>query len=208
MASPSELARLLTLSAAGQPPDADGGLTVIEPPDERSVGVFAFTAHHIVSAPVDMSWVGSLLPAGDLSAPLNPPFLGALAAHTGLTVNNLDAVFVAAPAAEPGLDLKPVNDLDHSRADRARAHRADVRVWTVDGGMLTLGRGVAGRWEVSVEVDEPARGHGLGRALFSAARTLVAEPVWAQIAPGNAASTRAVLAAGYRPIGAEALLVA
>jgi hypothetical protein len=32
-------------------------------------------------------------------------------------------------------------------------------------------------------------------------------PLWAQIAPGNAASVRAFLAAGYEPVGAEALLV-
>jgi hypothetical protein len=75
----------------------------------------------------------------------------------------------------------------------------------VDGGLLTLGRGVAGRWEVAVEVSRPGR--GLGRRLFAAARGLVDEPVWAQVAPGNAASVRAVLAAGFRPVGAEALLI-
>jgi RimJ/RimL family protein N-acetyltransferase len=31
--------------------------------------------------------------------------------------------------------------------------------------------------------------------------------IWAQVAPGNAASVRAFLAAGYQPVGAEALLV-
>ncbi|MBX6357860.1 MAG: GNAT family N-acetyltransferase, partial [Micromonosporaceae bacterium] len=59
------------------------------------------------------------------------------------------------------------------------------------------------------EVDEQARGAGLGRRLAAAARHLVPDgrPAWAQIAPGNAASVRAFLAAGYRPVGAEALLV-
>ncbi len=32
-------------------------------------------------------------------------------------------------------------------------------------------------------------------------------PVWAQIAPGNAASVRAFLAAGFAPVGGEALLL-
>jgi hypothetical protein len=32
------------------------------------------------------------------------------------------------------------------------------------------------------------------------------QPLWAQIAPGNAASVRAFLAAGFLPVGAEALL--
>ncbi|HXM55375.1 MAG TPA: hypothetical protein VOB72_08295, partial [Candidatus Dormibacteraeota bacterium] len=32
------------------------------------------------------------------------------------------------------------------------------------------------------------------------------EPVFVQVSPGNAASLRVVLAAGYRPIGSEVLL--
>jgi hypothetical protein len=51
------------------------------------------------------------------------------------------------------------------------------------------------------------RSHGV---LGFAARHLVphGELVWAQVAPGNAASVRAILAAGFAPVGAEALLVA
>jgi hypothetical protein len=71
-----------------------------------------------------------------------------------------------------------------------------------------MGRGVAGRWEVSLEVEPALRGFGMGRGLFAAARGLVpaGEHVWAQVAPGNAASIRAALAAGFRPMGAEVLL--
>lgn len=72
--------------------------------------------------------------------------------------------------------------------------------------MLVTGRGVAGRLEVSVEVDEGVRHRGLGRLLVSAARHVVTEPLWAQVAPGNARSVRAFQAAGYRPVGAELLL--
>ncbi|HEY3261692.1 MAG TPA: N-acetyltransferase, partial [Pseudonocardiaceae bacterium] len=86
-------------------------------------------------------------------------------------------------------------------------YRIDVRVWQCDGGVLVLGRGLADRWEVAVEVDCGERGHGLGGSLFTAARHVVAAPVWAQVAPGNVASVRALLEAGYRPGGAEALLV-
>ena len=75
--------------------------------------------------------------------------------------------------------------------------------------MLILSRGLASRWELAVEVDEPARGRGLGRALVVAARHLIPDGavLWAQVAPGNAASVRAILAAGFVPVGAEALLV-
>ncbi|MGI5472606.1 hypothetical protein [Streptomyces sp. CA-132043] len=56
---------------------------------------------------------------------------------------------------------------------------------------------------------EAARGYGLGRRLAEAARRLVPadRPLRAQVAPANAAGVRALLAAGFTPVGAEALLV-
>jgi RimJ/RimL family protein N-acetyltransferase len=84
-----------------------------------------------------------------------------------------------------------------------------VKVWTDPDrrAVLVVGRGLAGRLEVAFEVDPDWRGHGLGRALVTTARTLVpeGEPVFAQVAPANAASMRALLAAGFRPLGAELL---
>lgn len=73
---------------------------------------------------------------------------------------------------------------------------------------MLIGRGVAGRWETAIEVDPECRGRGLGQRLARAARHLVpgGAPVWAQVAPANAASMRAFLAAGFVPVGAEALL--
>ena len=74
---------------------------------------------------------------------------------------------------------------------------------------MLIGRGVAGRWEVAVEVDPRRRNQGIGRCAARAARHLVpaGEPLWAQISPGNVASVRAFLAARFVPAGAEALLV-
>ena len=96
----------------------------------------------------------------------------------------------------------------HTRIARAVRYRDDVRAWQAAGGVIAIGRGVAGRWETAIEVDPRFRSAGLGRRLASAARHLVPDgaPVWAQIAPGNAASVRAFLWAGFRPIGAEVLL--
>ncbi|NEC76087.1 GNAT family N-acetyltransferase, partial [Streptomyces rochei] len=46
------------------------------------------------------------------------------------------------------------------------------------------------------------------RRLVAAARRLAGgEPVWAQVAAGNARSLRAFQAAGYRPVGSEALFL-
>ncbi len=91
---------------------------------------------------------------------------------------------------------------------RALNYRDEVRAWRADGGIVLLGRGVAGRLETAIEVDEDRRGQGLGRRLATAARHLAPPGValWAQVAPGNAASVRAFLAAGFAPVGAEALL--
>jgi hypothetical protein len=171
--------------------------------------VVSFPGFIVVAADVDRSWASGLIPAGDLSAPLNPPFLTALGEKLGRRVNNIDMLLLAPPLPDVSIPLYAVSDLDHPRVRRARRYRDEITVYEAPGGVLVLGRGLAGRWEAAIEVDEAARNSGVGRALARAARGLVPEgrPVWAQVAPGNAASVRAFLAAGYRPVGAEALLV-
>lgn len=83
-----------------------------------------------------------------------------------------------------------------------------MTVFGDDRYCVTLGRGLLGRWEISVGVDENAQGRGVGRAHFDQVRRSVpaGEPVFAQVAPGNARSMRMAIAAGFRPIGAEVLL--
>jgi hypothetical protein len=173
--------------------------------------VASFPGHIVVAADVDRPWVDSWMGTDDdLSAPLSPRFLGALEARLRLTAGNLDAVLLATPlAGEPTVPLSPISDSDHPRVARARRYRDDVRVWTCGPTVLVLGRGLAGRWEAAVEVAEGARNEGLGRTLAAAARHLVPEgrPVWAQVAPANAASLRAFLSAGYQPVGAEVLFL-
>ncbi|HJD83813.1 GNAT family N-acetyltransferase [Kitasatospora sp. NPDC059648] len=208
------LAEILADAAGGVFPPPDGSVTVVPQPSPREAGVAAFAAHAVVFTDEDPDWVRETLaaaPGDPLSAPLCPPFLTAFAERTGRTVNNIDLLTVAdrLPGAPP-LPLTPVGDRKHPRVVRALRYREDVRVYETDGGVLILGRGVAGRWETAVEVDPHAQGRGLGRALAVAGRHLLPSggTVWAQQAPGNAPSVRAFQAAGYRPIGAEVLLVA
>jgi GNAT superfamily N-acetyltransferase len=204
----TRLADILANAATGRPPQPGAGLTLVPQPSPRDAGVIAFTAHSVIFADVEEDWIRSRLPDGDLAAPLNPPFLSALEHRLGRTVDNVDLLALGAPCAgPPPAALTEITGTGHPRLDRARVFRDDVRAWTCDGGILIVGRGVAGRREVAVEVDPAARGRGLGRILARAARHLTAEPLWAQIAPGNAASVRAFLAAGYAPMGAEALLI-
>jgi GNAT superfamily N-acetyltransferase len=205
----SALARILDGVAAGRFPPADGGVTILPQPSKRDAGVIGFTAHSVIFTDADPGWVAAQLPPGDLSAPLSPPFMQALSAHAGRYVHTIDMACIAAPLpGEPGIALAPEPASAHPRVARALRYRDDVRSWRADGGVVTVGRGVAGRWEASVEVDPGHRGTGLGRALALAARHLVPGdcPLWAQIAPANAASVRAFLAAGFRPVAAEALL--
>ncbi|REK86865.1 GNAT family N-acetyltransferase [Streptomyces inhibens] len=207
----SHLSKLLTAAARGSFPPADGSVTVLPPPSPRDVGVAAFTCHAVVFADVEPSWVRDRIAPGDLSAPLSPPFLTALGERVGREANNIDMVTVAeALPGPPPLELAETTDRGHPRITRALRHRDDVRAWTTaDGGTLVIGRGVADRWELAVEVDGVAQGHGLGRRLAYAARHLLpaGELLWAQVAPGNARSVRGILAAGFVPVGAEVLMV-
>jgi GNAT superfamily N-acetyltransferase len=165
------------------------------------------TAWHVVAADVDPRWVAEAVVDDPIAAPLGARFLAALADRVGVEPGVLDAVLVA-PHGTSDLELVAAEP-DHPRVRRALLHRTDVRVWcTPDGaGLVTVGRGVAGRWEVSLEVEPAARCRGLGTALALAARARVpaGAPLWAQVAPANVASLRAFLAAGYRPVGAEVL---
>ncbi|WP_262063805.1 GNAT family N-acetyltransferase [Streptomyces sp. STR69] len=202
---------ILDAAARGVFPPPDGRTTVVPQASERDAGVLAFTAHAVVFTDEDPRWVLDTLaavPCDALAAPMNPRFLTALLDRTGRTAENVDAMLVGAPLpGEPPLPLEEITDGDHPRIVYARNRRDDVRAWTTDGGVLVMGRGIAGRPEVSVEIGEGVRHRGLGRALVAAARHLATEPLWAQVAPGNARSMRAFLAAGYRPVGSEALLL-
>jgi GNAT superfamily N-acetyltransferase len=205
------LAAILRDAAKGSFPPADGGVTVLPQPSDRDAGVWGFTAHAIVFADVDPDWVVSQLPADNLSAPLGPPFLQALSAATDRRPGSIDMLCFAEPlSGPPPLVLTPEPDTTHPRVSRALGYRDEVQAWrtAVGSGVVLLGRGVAGRRETAIEVDQKGRSRGLGRALAAAARHLAepGEPLWAQVAPANAASVRAFLAAGFTPIGAEILL--
>ncbi|MFB7648470.1 GNAT family N-acetyltransferase [Streptomyces sp. NPDC056084] len=207
------LGDILAAAADGRFPPVDGGTTLVPQPGPRDAGVLAFTAHSVIFLDEDPDWLRATLAATDadpLGAAMNPAFLAALMARTGRSMNCVD-LLTCAPAlpGEPPLALREIEDPAHPRVARALKFRDDVRVWAADGGVLVLGRGVAGRWEAAIELDESARGQGLGAQLAIAARHLVPDGViWAQQSPGNARSVRTFQAAGFRPVGAEALLLA
>ena len=211
LAQEAFLSTLLTDAACGRFPPADGGVTIVAQPSERDAGVLAFTAHAVIFTDADPDWVHGQLPPGNLSAPLNAAFLTKLAEATDRRVGSIDMLCCAMSlGGPPPLDLVPQPESTHSRVMRALNYRDEVRTWRTDGGIVLIGRGVAGRLETAVEVDDDRRSQGLGRRLAVAARHLIPDGtvLWAQVAPANAASVRAFLSAGFTPVGAEVLLAA
>jgi len=207
------LAAVLTQAAAGEFPAADGTVEILTQPSDRDAGVISLTGYAVIFADADPGWISTQLPPGDLSGPLTASFLHALAQRLGRQAHSVDMLTSATPLAGPPPDLglaqlTATEGDEHPRIARALRYRDDVRAWQAPGGVVMIGRGVADRYEVAIEVDDARRGRGFGTRLATAARHLVPadQPVWAQIAPANAASVRAFLAAGFRPVGAEALL--
>lgn len=205
------LGALLHAAAWGEFPPPDGTVEVLPPPPGPAMAVVGLTRRFVIASSAPASWVREQLPAGDLLAPMSPRFLAALGRKIARRDDGVD-VLLAAPGLEGDAQLVEVERESHPRVVRAHAHRQDVRVFEDPSGaaVLITGRGLALRAEVAVEVEEIARGRGLARDALVEARRLVGpgQMLFAQTAPGNAASLRAFLSAGFRPIGSEVLFFA
>ena len=201
---------VLIAAADGRFPPADGGVDV-HPPDGRgTVACVEFTGHAVVLTTCDAASLARR-GANGFGGATQPDLLRWLAGPTG-QIGSHDAVLVArgSGVGSGGGTLEPRADLDdHPRVRRARHHRGDVGVYANDHGLVTMGTGLVGRREVSVELFDAGRPPpGAGGVLIAEALGLVrkGELVWAQVAPGNAASLRAFLRQGFVPIGAEVLI--
>jgi len=199
------LGTALLAAADGVFPPVDGLVEVVPPYLDGVEAVVSFTGHSVVATTLPLD---RLVAAGadGFAGATSLPVLSLLAGAAG-TVDVLDALLVARGTGGGGLPERP--DLaDHERVRYARAWRGDVRVFGDDHGLVTLSRGLGGVRELSFEVTQDRRGRGHGRALLREARALVppGEPLFAAVAPGNAASLRALLAAGFTPIGSVLLI--
>jgi hypothetical protein len=199
---------LLHAAARGAFPPDDGRTEVVEAVSGAPAAVLSFTAHHVVAADVPADEVLGRVDPGDLKGPLAPGVLAWLAERTGLVAGSLDVVLAWVPGRVA--DSAPVQEVEpaaHPRVERARRWRSELRVFEGDGGVVVVGRGVAERLELSVEVDAGRRDRGLARRLVAGALRAAdpGEPVFAQVAAANAASLRALQPAGFTAVGAEVL---
>jgi GNAT superfamily N-acetyltransferase len=206
------LLEVLLAAADGRPPAPDCSVELLPPPPGPVHAVLSFTAHSYVAAPVEPERLRARLRPDEPGAATRPAFLSWLAGELGRTAGHIDMLLAAGHLdGTPPLDLEPRDDLAaHPRVIRANRYRNDLSVFAdrKDDGVVLLGRGLAGRWEVAFEVEPDHRGRGLGTRLAIAARHLVPPDasLFAQVTPGNVASVRALLAAGYTPVASEVLL--
>jgi hypothetical protein len=197
----------LAAAVEGRFPPVDGAAELVPPDADGTCAVVCFTGHAFVLTDRPADEVLAFAPDG-YGAAMHPALLVALA-RPGREIGSTDVVLVRA-AVGGGTDLRDRGDLsDHPRVRRAIGHRRDVRVLGDDRGLVTIGNGLVGRTELSVELlDGADHGRGVGRTLIDQALRAIpaGEPVFAQVAAGNAASLRAFLATGFAPICSEALI--
>ncbi len=203
------LAEMLSDAADGRFPPVDGAFEVLPPARPGHLAIVEFTGHTVVLADVDPVALAEL-GADGFGGASHPDVKRFLAGDTG-TIGSHDALlFGRGVGTVDESGLRHRGDLDdHPRVVRSRHHRLDVEVLADETGVATLGRGLVDRLELSVELIGVEHGAGAGRRLIGAALEVLpqGQVVWAQVAPGNAASLRAFLSCGFVPVGAETLIV-
>ncbi|MEO5608196.1 MAG: N-acetyltransferase [Ornithinibacter sp.] len=201
------VAALLVAAWRGPRPPVDGSWARVQPWRVGVHGVVAVTGRALVSAPDGVTDAElEALGVDGWGHAHDPRVMTHLAGPDGW-VDVLDAVLLAEGTGErePGVVARP--DLhEHPRVRHARQIRGDVQVFGFPGddlSVLTIGRGLGRLREMSLQVAPSLRGRGVGTLLARAARGLVpaGEPVVASVAPANVPSVRAVLRAGFEPVG-------
>lgn len=200
---PHPLLHVLTEAAENRFPPVDGGVTVLPPLAGGWECSVAFTGHAVVATARPADEVLAQGPDG-FGGSMAPDFLRWLAGPTGF-VGVIDVMLVARGKGRPALPVR--HDLDdHPRVQYARQYRSDVVVYGDDRGLITIGAGLGGRRELSVEAASHNQGHGTTLIAEALNLTPEGELIFAAVSPGNARSLRAFLGLGFVPIGSECLI--
>jgi hypothetical protein len=204
------LAGLIAAAAAGRFPAADGGWQRVPPWRPGLEAVIAFTGHAVFAVQPDVA--GHLLTslgADGFGGAHHPRLITALAGPDGW-IDSLDMLMAARGTGRPGVApaLADRPDLaSHPRAQFAASVRDHPRtVGYPDprrSALAVISTGIAGLTELSFELEPGQRGTGDGARLARDALSAVpsGQLAVAAVAPGNAASVRALLTAGFKPLG-------
>lgn len=213
MSRPHPLLQFLDDAAMGVFPPVDGGVTHCPSLADGREAIVCFTGHAVIASRLSIEAFNEPKPDG-FGGALHPGIQQLMAGRGLIGVNDVTLVARGLGAAEHQQESGPsplsVTDRwdDHSRVRYARELRDNVTVYGDDSGFVTIGDGLAGRNEMSIEVRDDLHGSGTGRELIRGALQLVPAdaPVFAAVSPGNARSLRAFLSQGFVPVGSEVII--
>jgi hypothetical protein len=204
------LANLITAALSGRFPDADGGWRRVRPWRQGLEAIIAFTGHAVFAVELDIpdDQLASL-GADGFGGAHNPRLVTSLAGPAAW-IDCLDMLMARRGTgradAPPRLVERP--DLAaHPRARFAARLRDEPRVLGYEdrcrSAVVVLGKGIAGLTEIGFELEPGRRGQGAGADLVGDGLSAVpaGHPVVAAVSPGNAASVRVLLSAGFVPLG-------
>jgi hypothetical protein len=172
--------------------------------------IVAFTGHAVLAVAPDVPDRRLASLGADGFGGAHDPRLVAALAGPGGWIDTLDMVMAGRGTGQPGVPPRLADRPDlsaHPRAAFAARVRDPLRLLGYPGrrrsALVVISRGIAGLTELSFELEPEQRGHGGGTSLVRDALTAIpaGELVVAAVAPGNAASVRALLSAGFLPIG-------
>jgi GNAT superfamily N-acetyltransferase len=210
---PHPLAELITAAAAGRFVAADGGWHRVPPWRDGLEAVVGFTGHAVFALGSDVTDARLVALGADGFGGAHDPRLIAAVAGPGAWIDSLDVLMAGRGTGDachaPARLVERPDLVRHPRVRFAAQLRDDCRVlghpdWEREA-VAIVGRGIAGLTELSFELEPGRRGTGAGRALIGAALGTVpaGEMVLSAVAPGNAASLRALLSAGFVPLGSS-----
>ena len=167
--------------------------------------IVCFTGHAVIATRLTIDELGEPAPDGYGSA-LHPRVQLLMANNGVIGVNDVTLV-AHGIGGQPDL-ARTEQWNDHPRVAHARALRSGVAVYGDGSGFITIGEGLAGRNEMSIEVKHDLQDSGAGRRLIHGARQMTprGSHVYAAVSPGNARSLRAFLSQGFTPIGSEVII--
>jgi hypothetical protein len=195
----------LDQAARGAFPAVDGGVTMTPPLVDGHEAIVCFTGHAVIATRLTLDELGEPAPDGYGSA-MHPRIQLLMAGNGVIGVNDVTLVSQGLGGGPSLTRTEQWND--HPRVAHARALRSDVAVYGDESGFITIGVGLAGRIEMSIEVPGHLHDSGTGRRLIHGARQMTrpGSHLFAAVAPGNARSLRAFLSQGFAPIASEVII--